>query len=61
MKNMNYGADYQYAHNFELNFTPQEYLPESIQGKTFYEPGKNTKEDEIRKFLKIRWKDKYGY
>ena len=61
MKNMNYGTDYRYAHDYELNFTPQEYLPDAISGQNFYDPGKNPKEEEIRKFLKIRWKDKYGY
>ena len=61
MKTMNYGKDYQYAHNFDDSFVHLEFLPENIAGTTFYEPGKNAKEEEIRKFLKVRWGDKYGY
>jgi len=61
MKNMNYGKDYQYDHNSELNFSGQELLPGEIAGTRIYEPGANTREEEIRKFLKERWKEKYGY
>ncbi len=61
MKNLNYGKDYAYAHNYENNFSPQEYLPKEITGTTFYNPGNNAREDEIRKNLKTWWKDKYGY
>lgn len=61
MKDMNYGADYQYAHQYENNFSVQEYLPDAISGKPFYVPGKNSREEEMRKFLRERWKDKYGY
>ena len=61
MKNMNYGKDYKYAHSFENNFTDQEFLPEKLVGSKFYDPSQNPREDEIRKFLKVRWKDKYGY
>ena len=61
MKEMNYGKDYKYAHSFENNFTDLEFLPAKIAGKLFYEPQKNPKEEEIRKFLKDRWKEKYGY
>ncbi|MCY7420254.1 MAG: replication-associated recombination protein A [Chitinophagaceae bacterium] len=61
MKNMNYGKGYKYAHSFEGNFAEQEYLPEKIAGTTFYDPQNNAREVEIRKFLKDKWKDKYGY
>ncbi len=61
MKNMNYGKGYQYSHMGEGNFIPQEYLPEKIAGTKFYEPGNNAREQELRKFLKERWKDKYNY
>jgi len=61
MKNLDYGKNYQYSHNGENNFIEQEYLPEQMKGTTFYDPGNNTRENEIRKFLKERWKDKYGY
>lgn len=61
MKNMNYGKDYKYSHLGEDNFIEQEYLPDKIKGAKFYDPGNNAREKEIRKFLKERWKDKYGY
>ena len=61
MKEMSYGKDYKYAHQFEDNFTLQEYLPDQLKGTTFYMPQKNTREEEMRKFLKERWKAKYGY
>jgi putative ATPase len=61
MKNMGYGKDYQYSHSYEGNFSNQEYLPQEISGTKFYDPGKNAREEELRKFLKSLWKDKYGY
>ncbi len=61
MKNLNYGKDYKYSHLGEGNFIEQEYLPEKIKGTKFYDPGNNARENELRKFLKERWKDKYGY
>ncbi len=61
MKEMNYGKGYKYAHQFDDNFTLQEYLPDQFIGKAFYDPGKNAREEEMRKFLKERWKGKYGY
>lgn len=61
MKNLNYGKDYQYAHQYENNFVDLEYLPTEISGTKFYEPNNNTRENELRKFLKERWKEKYNY
>ncbi|HVU84691.1 MAG TPA: replication-associated recombination protein A [Puia sp.] len=61
MKNMDYGKGYQYSHNYEQNFSPQEYLPDEISGNTFYEPGKNAREEEMRKSLRNLWNKKYGY
>jgi putative ATPase len=61
MKNLDYGKDYQYAHQFEKNFILQEYLPEKISGTKLYDPGQNAREEELRRFLKERWGAKYGY
>ena len=60
MKDIGYGADYKYAHDYQGNFVDQEFLPNEIKGTKFYEPGDNPKECETRKFLVDRWK-KYGY
>jgi putative ATPase len=61
MKNLDYGKGYQYSHSYENNFSAQEYLPKEIAGIKFYDPGKNAREEELRKFLKNLWKDKYNY
>ncbi len=61
MKNLNYGKDYQYAHQYENNFVDLEYLPKEISGTKFYEPGNTARENELRNFLKVRWKEKYNY
>ena len=61
MKELGYGYEYKYSHDFENNFAEQEFLPDEIQNTSFYEPGNNAREKELRNFLKNRWKDKYGY
>jgi len=61
MKEMGYGEDYKYAHDFQNQFVDQEFLPEKIKGTTLYSPGNNSKENSIREFLKLRWKKKYSY
>jgi putative ATPase len=61
MKNEGYGKGYQYSHDYNNNFSPQEYLPDAISGTAFYTPGANAREEELRKHLKDLWKNKYGY
>lgn len=61
MKEVGYGKNYMYSHNYEGNFAQQEYLPDDIKNTKFYEPGNNAKESSIRNFLKENWKDKYKY
>jgi putative ATPase len=61
MKNLGYSKNYEYSHSYENSFSPQEYLPKEIAGTKFYDPGKNVREEELRKFLKSLWKDKYNY
>jgi putative ATPase len=61
MKQLNYGKDYQYAHSYEGNFTPLEFLPDKIKETKFYDPGQNPRENEIRRQLRDWWKEKYGY
>ncbi len=60
MKQLDYGKNYQYSHDYENNFIQQEFLPEDISGKAFYEPGINDTENRILKALKALWKGKYG-
>ncbi|GEO09357.1 replication-associated recombination protein A [Segetibacter aerophilus] len=61
MKNMDYGKGYKYAHSYHGNFADQEYLPEPLSNTTFYNPGANARENELRKYLKEKWGDKYNY
>jgi putative ATPase len=61
MKNLGYKQGYEYSHAYENNFSAQEYLPDTLKGTRFYEPGQNQREEELRKFLQLRWKEKYGY
>ncbi|MDE3183830.1 MAG: replication-associated recombination protein A [Bacteroidota bacterium] len=61
MKDLDYGKNYQYAHNYENNFADMEFMPDEIKNTVLYNPGKNAREEELRKFLKLRWKEKYGY
>lgn len=61
MKDMGYGKNYQYAHDFKNNFINQEFLPDALAGKKLFEPGKNAREEEMRQFLKKLWGEKYGY
>jgi len=61
MKDLDYGKNYTYSHNYENNFSAQEYLPEEISNTRFYEPGNNTRENAFRNSLKALWKDKYKY
>jgi putative ATPase len=61
MKDLNYGKEYKYAHDYEHNFVAQEFLPDELKNTTLYEPGNNARENELRRFLKERWKGKYGY
>jgi putative ATPase len=61
MKDQGYGKGYAYAHDYQNNFVQQEFLPDAIRGKKLYDPGKNAREEELRKYLRQLWKEKYGY
>ena len=61
MKDLDYGKEYLYAHDFEGNFVAQEFLPDEIFGTKIYEPGENQRENQFKELLKNRWKNKYNY
>ena len=61
MKELGYGEEYKYSHDFVNNFAEQEFLPDAIKETVLYNPGNNSRENSTREFLKNRWKDKYGY
>ncbi|WP_396168462.1 replication-associated recombination protein A [Flavobacterium sp.] len=61
MKELGYGDEYKYSHDYANNFAEQEFLPKEISETVLYNPGNNARENSTREFLKNRWKDKYGY
>jgi len=61
MKQLDYGKGYKYPHAFAGNFVEQEYLPDKLKETKFYDPANNAREEELRKYLKGKWKEKYGY
>ena len=61
MKDLGYGDEYKYSHDYANNFAEQEFLPDEIKNTAFYVPGNNSRENATKEFLKNRWKNKYGY
>jgi len=61
MKDLGYGKDYKYAHDYEGNFTKTEFLPDKVKGTKLYDPGRNAREEELRRYLKGLWGEKYDY
>jgi putative ATPase len=61
MKDLDYGKNYKYSHDYEGNFVAQEFLPDEISNTKIYDPGKNTREEKFREDLKKRWGKKYDY
>ncbi|MDA9780995.1 replication-associated recombination protein A, partial [Flavobacteriaceae bacterium] len=61
MKELGYGDNYAYAHDYENAFVAHEFLPEEISGTTLYQPGNNAKENQLKTYLKSLWKDKYDF
>ena len=61
MKELGYGEDYKYSHDYANNFAEQEFLPDAVSNTALYIPGNNSRENTTREFLKNRWKNKYGY
>ena len=61
MKDLGYGQEYKYAHDYQNNFVEAEFLPDEIKGTSFYKPGNNPRENALSEFLKKRWKNKYDF
>lgn len=61
MKDLDYGKEYKYSHDYDQNFVEQEFLPDEIKNSILYEPGNNPRENQFREVLKNRWKSKYDY
>ncbi len=61
MKQLGYGDKYKYAHDYKGNFTQQQYLPDDLQGRIFYSPSDNERENRIRQSLQQHWNGIYNY
>lgn len=61
MKDLGYGTDYKYSHDYDNNFAVQEFLPDKLCGKKFYQPQNNKKELDIKQYLRHLWKEKYNF
>jgi putative ATPase len=61
MKELGYGKNYEYAHNYEGSFVQHEFMPEKLKGSSIYIPGNNPKENQLKEYLKTLWKDKYDF
>ena len=61
MKDLNYGKNYKYAHDFEDNFAFQEFMPKELVNQRIYDPGNNPREQQQKEFLRKRWGEKYSY
>jgi len=61
MKNLNYGSDYRYAHDYTGNFVDMEFMPDELSGKTLYQPQDNPPERKIAQRLQEQWKNRYNY
>lgn len=59
MKEMNYGKDYKYAHQFEGNFVKQDFLPEKIKDVSIWKPQNNPAEAKLAGHMHELWKDRY--
>ena len=61
MKDLDYGKDYKYSHDFPGNFVQQDFLPDELKGKKLFEPQDNAAEQKLNRQLRAWWSDWYGY
>lgn len=59
MKQLNYGKDYKYAHDYENNFVEQDFLPKKIKSRSIWKPQNNASEVKLRDFLNKLWKNRF--
>jgi putative ATPase len=59
MKQLDYGKDYKYAHDYENNFVEQEFLPKKLKGRSIWKPQNNASEAKLKEFLNKLWKNRF--
>ena len=60
MRQMGYGKEYKYSHDYEGHFVEQEFLPPSLKGRRYYKPTQEGSEKEIAERLRRWWGDQEG-
>ncbi len=59
MKEMDYGKEYKYAHDYENNFVEDNYFPKELKKKSFWKPQNNASENKIKEWMKRLWKERF--
>ncbi len=59
MKQLDYGKNYKYAHDYENNFVEQEFLPKKLKGRSIWKPQLNASEAKLKEFLNKLWKNRF--
>ena len=55
MKELGYGADYKYSHNYPGHFVAQQFLPDGLTGHRFWTPADNPAEKKLDDLQRSRW------
>lgn len=61
MKDIGYGSNYKYAHDYENNFVKYDFMPKELKNASFYKPGNNSKEQQVKQKLKQQWGEQYEF
>lgn len=61
MKQMGYGRDYLYSHDFAGHFVQQQFMPDALQTVELYSPCDNERENKTREHLRAMWQGVYKY
>ena len=59
MKELEYGKNYKYAHDYTGNFVNQQYLPNELKDNNWWKPQDNVAENKLKDHLNKLWKDRY--
>ena len=59
MKELGYGKDYKYAHDYEGHFVEQQFLPDGAEHCRFWQPQDNAAENKLKERMKQLWKERY--
>ena len=60
MKELGYGGEYKYPHDYSGHFTEQQYLPNQLKQERFYDPANNQQENKILERLRSWWRGRWN-